>query len=89
MSSESIRILCVNFQAAADGDLEYIDKLLSKAAEFASATKVHTHDLVKVSGADGWNIFHAAVVYKRVDIIIKILEYGTGKLRTFYKYTTH
>ena len=65
-------------QAAADGDFEYIEKLLNKAAEFASTTKVHIHDLVKVCASDGWNMFHAAIVYKRMDVIMKILEYGTG-----------
>ena len=67
-------------QAAADGDLEHIDRLLNRVAEFAANTRVHTHDLVKVCAADGWNMLHAAIVYKRVDVINKILEYGTGMM---------
>jgi len=43
---------------------------------------VHTHDLIKVCAKNGWNMFHAAVVYKRMDIINKILEYGTGMIVT-------
>ena len=34
--------------------------------------------MVKVCAADGWNMLHAAIVYKRVEVINKILEYGTG-----------
>ena len=53
---------------------------MSKVAKFSSTTRVQTHDLLKVCDPDGWNMFHAAVVYKRIDIITKILEYGTGML---------
>ena len=58
---------------------------MNKAIEFASATKVHAHDLLKVSDTDGWNMFHAAVAYKRVDIINKFFEYGTGKIAWLHK----
>ena len=67
-------------QAAADGDLEYIDKLLNQVIDFTSTNSMRTHDLVKVCAPDGWNMFHAAVMHKRIDIIIKLLEYGTGIL---------
>ena len=70
--------ILMNLQAAADGDLDYVEKLLNKAAEFASTTKVHLHDLLRECGVDGWNMLHAAVVYKKIDVILKIFEYGTG-----------
>ena len=71
-------------QAAADCDLKYIDSLLNRIAEFAANTRVHTHDMVKVCAADGWNMLHAAIVYKRVEVINKILEYGTGTYDGMY-----
>jgi len=60
--------------------VEYISKLLTKITEFASTTSVHTLDLIKTCNNDGFNMFHVAVIYKRMDIMHMILEYGTGKV---------
>jgi len=60
--------------------VEYVDKLLSKLMDFASTTSVRTLDLIKTCNSDGLNMFHAAVIYKRMEIMHMILEYGTGRV---------
>ena len=55
-----------------------MDKLLKKAEEFASKTKVHFYDLIKICNDEGLNMLHAAIKNKRLEVILKILHYGSG-----------
>jgi len=79
-----VHTLCSNFftilQAVAAGDLKYVDILLAKSAELASTTSVLTIDLIKACNSDGFNMFHAAVIYKRMEMICMIIEHGEGRI---------
>jgi len=62
----------------ASGDLEYIDTLLTKASELAFTSSACTLDYIKTCNSDGFNMFHAAVIYKRMEVIHMIIEHGAG-----------
>jgi len=53
--------------------------LLTKASEFASTSSTCTLDYIKACNSDGFNMFHAAVIYKRMEVIHMIIEHGAGK----------
>jgi len=68
----------------ASGDLEYINMLLTKVSEFASTSSTCTLDYIKTCNSDGFNMFHAAVIYKRMEVIHMIIEHGAGIGVVFY-----
>ena len=70
---------CICLQAVADGDLEYVTALLHRAAELAGDT-VPMAKFLKITNEEGYNMLHAAVCYKNVEIMELIFDYGTSEL---------
>lgn len=59
--------------------MEYVTALLHRAAELTDTT-VSISKFLKVSNEDGYNMLHAAVFYKKIEIMELIFDYGTSTL---------
>ena len=74
-------MLYIYKQAAADGEKDYIHKLLEKAVEFLSSTKqLELYDLIKICNDEGFNMLHAAIINKRFEVIEEIFSYDSSKI---------
>jgi len=58
--------------------VKYITALLHRAAELID-TDIHPiFKFLEISNEDGYNMLHAAVIHKKVEIINIILDHGTS-----------
>ena len=58
--------------------MEYVTTLLHRAAELAGDI-VPIAKFLKITNEEGYNMLHAAVYYKNVEIMELIFDYGTSK----------
>jgi len=65
-------------QAVVDGDVKYITALLQRAAELADTVIHPISKFLEISNEDGYNMLHAAVIHKKIEIMEKIFDYGTS-----------
>ena len=73
-------MLYVYKQAAADGDKDYIHELLEAAEKFVSSTKqLKLYDLIKICDDKGFNMLHAAIINKRLEVVEEIFDYNLSK----------
>ena len=70
---------CTYPQAIVDGDEEYITDLLNKGAGLCDADFL-MFNFLKISNEDGYNMLHAAIFCKAINIVDLILEYSNSKL---------
>jgi len=72
--------MCIVLQAAADGDVEMLQELILKFG------KVHIpHDaLINMHNLLGYTMLHYAVMYKRMNCIEVLIEFGAGLLYSMH-----
>jgi len=58
--------------------VEYVTALLHRAAELADTAIHPISKFLEISNEDGYNILHAAVIHKKIEIMEMIFEYGTS-----------
>jgi len=57
--------------------VKFITALLHRAAELAD-TVIPISKFLEVSNEDGYNMLHAAVIHKKIEIMEMIFDYGTS-----------
>ena len=64
----------------ADGDIEYITALLHRAAELTlTDPNLPIIRFLEICNEDGYNLLHATVIHKKLEIMELLFEYGTSR----------
>ena len=62
--------------------MKYVTDLLNRAAELTDIT-VPIYKFLNITNEDGYNMLHAAVFYKNVEIMELIFDYGNSMFVLF------